>query len=220
MWYKAGMPSTRTYRREVINWYLGHGRDFPWRRTSDPYAILVAEVLLQRTTSTHVEAIYAEFLRRWPNPKGLARARVSSIAAVTRPLGLRQRAANLKGLGRQLVELGEVPLDPGALEMLHGVGPYTAHMIPVLAQDQPLPVVDWVIARVLRRYFGLSDGRRPNADSDLWSLAKSLSASGQARALWLGTLDLAAIICRRVPLCHECPLRATCSHACHPVRLE
>jgi len=77
--------------------------------------------------------------------------------------------------------------------------------------DRNLPVVDWVIARVLRRYFGLPNGRRPNADPELWALAASLAGRGRARDLWLGTLDFAAAVCKPRPLCPECPLRAECA---------
>ena len=98
-----------------------------------------------------------------------------------------------------------------APEKLPGVGPYAAHAVPVFALDRDLPVVDWVIARVLRRYFGLTSERRPNADRDLWALAGDLAQPGQARELWLGTLDLAAAVCRPRPRCQLCPLRCGCA---------
>ena len=93
---------------------------------------------------------------------------------------------------------------------LPGVGPYTAHAVPILARNRNLPLVDWVIARVLRRYFGIAGKRRPNADRDLWALAETVVESGRAREVWLGTLDLAAAVCKGKPLCGECPLSGTC----------
>ena len=93
---------------------------------------------------------------------------------------------------------------------LPGVGPYTAHAVPILARNRNLPLVDWVIARVLRRYFGIAGTQRPNADRDLWVLAERVVKSGRAREVWLGTLDLAAAVCKAEPMCGECPLRTTC----------
>jgi A/G-specific adenine glycosylase len=174
--------------------------------------VLVGEILLQRTRGEHVEAVYEAFVHRWPDPQALSRARTSSIASVIRPLGLVKRAATLKELGAALATLGDVPTDPESLLRLPGVGPYAAHAVPVFTAGANLPVVDWVIARVLRRYFGLREGRRPNADPELWGLATDLADSGRARELWLGTLDFAAAVCKPRPLCPTCPLRSSCSY--------
>lgn len=209
--YGEGMPDRAFYRRAVLRWYREHPRAFPWRAKGDPYAVLVGEVLLQRTRGEHVLPVYDAFMRRWPTPESLGRARVASIAQVIRPLGLPKRAAMLRDLGRALAERG-VPLDPGELVRLPGVGPYAAHAVPVFAAGRTLPVVDWVIARVLRRYFGLPSGRRPNADQELWDLARRLVEPGKARDLWLGTLDFAAAVCRPRPLCPACPLNASCAY--------
>jgi A/G-specific adenine glycosylase len=201
------------YRRTILRWFRKHGRDFPWRHRSDPYSVLISEVLLQRTRGEHAVRVYRELLRRWPRPRDLARARHATIARVIRPLGLAKRADILKRLGKALDgKGGEIPHDPEQLIKLPGVGPYAAHSVPVFSFNRNLPVVDWVIARVLRRYFGLSGNRRPNADPDLWELATRLASKGNARALWLGTLDLGAAICKTRPRCPECPLRASCSY--------
>jgi A/G-specific adenine glycosylase len=175
--------------------------------------VLVGEVLLQRTRGENVAAVYLEVMRRWPTPDRLARARIGIISSVIRPLGLRKRAQTLKLLGAAIVKMGGVPVRPDELDALPGVGPYAAHAVPVFALGQDLPVVDWVIARVLRRYFGLPVEKRPNSDRELWVLATSLANRGQARELWLGVLDLAAAVCRPRPRCQECPLVDACTHA-------
>ena len=156
--------------------------------------------------------VFEEFVRRWPTPEDLARARLPSIGAVIRPLGLAKRAPILKDLGRALAERGSVPTEPKELSRLPGVGPYAAHAVPVFTKGRNLPVVDWVIARVLRRYFGLGSDRRPNADRELWDLAAELAGRGKARELWLGTLDFAAAVCKPRPLCPTCPLGSTCAY--------
>ncbi len=160
----------------------------------------------------NVEPVFREFLQRWPTPEKLARARTTTVERVIRPLGLRKRASTLTALGGALVELGGVPSDPAELAALPGIGPYGAHAIPVFALGVDLPVVDWVIARVLRRYFGLPGERRPNSDTELWALAAELADLGEARSLWLGVLDFAAEICRPTPGCGSCPIVADCAY--------
>jgi len=123
---------------------------------------------------------------------------------------LAKRGPSICKLGRQLAKLDSVPTEPAELDALSGVGPYAAHAVAVFAYGRDLPLVDWVIARVLRRYFGLPSDKRPNADAELWDLAGRLAAKGRARDLWFGTLDLAAEVCRPTPKCSECPLTSRC----------
>jgi A/G-specific adenine glycosylase len=201
------------FRAAMFDGADGLNRPFPWRSRSDPYEVLIGEVLLQRTRGEHASAVYRSFLTRWPTPSYLARARVPTIEKVIRPLGLLKRASILKRLGQALVAAGGVPLDLSQLERMPGVGPYAAHSVAIFAMGRDLPLVDWVIARVLRRYFGLSASKRPNHDRDLWELAGHLAAPGNARRLWLGTLDFAAAVCKPRPLCESCPLSQSCSRA-------
>ena len=205
------MAQLARFRREVIAYGGDHGRAFPWRDTNDPYRVLVAELLLQRTRGEHVVPVYREMLRRWPTVERLARARVSTIERVIAPLGLIKRASMIKQVAQEIASRGGVPLDPNTLAALPGIGPYGAHAIPVFADGQDLPLVDWVIARVLRRYFGLPGERRPNADPDLWDVAADLASRGNARSLWLGVLDLGAAVCAKRPRCSVCPLEESCA---------
>lgn len=210
---QSSKAQERAYRRAILSWSTTVERSFPWRDTSEPYAVLVGEVLLQRTKAESVAPVYDEVIRRWPTPGSLASARLTSIERAIRPLGLAKRAAVLKNLGVELSRLQEVPVDPTSLMRLPGVGPYVAHAVPIFALGRDLPLADWVIARVLRRYFGLAESCPPNADTRLWGLAGNLAAKGRARQLWLGTLDFAAMVCRVRPRCQECPLSATCRFA-------
>jgi A/G-specific adenine glycosylase len=200
------------FRRAILRNFRASPRQFPWRDTTNPYEVLVGEVLLQRTRGENAVGVYRAFLGRWPDAETLSQATQSEVAAVIRPLGLTKRADLIVRLGRALVAADGVPLDPAALARLPGVGPYAAHSVPVFAAGQTLPVVDWVIARVLRRYFGLPSILRPNADHDLWSHAAEIARPGRARDLWLGTLDFAATICTPKPKCYRCPLNDSCSY--------
>ncbi len=208
---RTAVPDGGVFRRAVLRWHALHPRSFAWRESRDPYTLLVGEILLQRTRGENVEPVFRSFIERWPTPQALAHARTSSIASIIRSLGLAKRAPILKSLGLALQERGSVPVTPSDLVELPGVGPYAAHAIPVFACDEDLPVVDWVIARVLRRYFGIPSERRPNVDKELWALAADLASRGKARELWLGTLDLAAAVCKPRPLCEACPLALTCA---------
>lgn len=209
----ADAPEERVFRSAILRWSSRSSRSFPWRDTADPFHVLVGEVLLQRTRGEHVAEVYCRFVERWPTPEALGRASVRSIASMIRPLGLAKRAQTIKRLGQELSNLGSVPLDPSELDELPGVGPYASHAVPIFVAGHSLPLVDWVIARVLRRYFGLPTDRRPNADSTLWGLAGRLASPGRARDLWLGVLDFAAATCQPRPRCPECPLATSCAYA-------
>jgi A/G-specific adenine glycosylase len=139
------------YRAAVLKWGRLNRRRFRWRETKDPYEVLVGEVLLQRTRGVQVAPVFERFIDRWPSATELAQARRTSIASVIRPLGLAKRAPVLKALSQALAAEQNVPLDPAKLAHFPGVGPYTSRAVPVFAAGRNLPLVDWVIARVLRR---------------------------------------------------------------------
>lgn len=212
---RSELPSSEDFRRDLLVWGRDHRRAFPWRESNDPFRVMVGELLLQRTRGENVAAVYEELLRRWPTPAKLSRARRATIARVVQPLGLAKRADLIVRFAKVLQAQfdGRIPHDPEVAERLPGVGPYSSRAVQVFARGRNLPLADWVIARVLRRYFGLPSGKRPNADKELWTLAASLADAGRARDLWLVVLDLGAQICKPRPKCGECPLRSTCSFA-------
>jgi A/G-specific adenine glycosylase len=187
-------------------------RDFPWREARDPFRILVAEVLLQRSRGRTVALVYEEFFHRWPGPESLARARVASIRNVIRPLGLTRRAETLKALAGAVVERGGVPGPLDALIELPGVGPYAANATLAVAFGQRAGVVDGVTGRVYRRYFGLNEDRPPSTDRALWEVVESTTPTRGVREWNWAVLDLAASICMPArPRCTACPLAATCA---------
>ena len=206
-------PAIAKFRRAVLKHHRSSDRDFPWRSETDPFRVLIAEVMLQRTRGEHVQPVYLRFLKRWPTPTALSRAAVVDVANVLAPLGLPARASVMIRLARAVVEHGGVPLEPAELANLPGIGRYGAHAVPVFAANCDLPLVDFVIARVLRRYFGLPEGGRPSYDEALWRLAADVAHRGRAREVWLGALDLGAQICKPKPRCKRCPLRGDCSFA-------
>jgi A/G-specific adenine glycosylase len=207
------LEDVHTFRRVISRWHRGNERRLPWRDVRDPYRILVGEVLLQRTRGENAAQTYLEFTGRWPDEASLAKASVAQIAAVIEPLGFRKRAAYLAAIGADVAAQGGTSTDPVRLAQLPGVGRYVANAVPIFAAGRRLPLVDWVIARVLRRYFGLAGDRRPNADDALWNLAEAIASRGSARATWWAVLDFAALVCRPKPACSRCPLASSCAFA-------
>jgi A/G-specific adenine glycosylase len=198
----------------VLAWFDSTGRDFPWRNSRDPYSVLIAELLLQRTRADLIGPLYREFLDAFPNAAALAAADQQEIDALLRPLGLAKRTSRFVALGLALVErhAGRVPRSRKALLALPGVGPYTANAVLTLAFGRRVPLLDPNIIRLLHRALGLrSERRRPRSDAQLWERVAELLPSRRSREFSLGLLDLGAVICRaRRPRCSECPLRSRC----------
>jgi A/G-specific adenine glycosylase len=205
---------TRRFRADLLRWGRANYRPFPWRETSDPFKVLVAEVLLQRSRGITVAKVYGRLFARWPDAEHLARARVSSIEAVIRPLGLVRRAGTLRELARAVVERGEVPDSLHELMALPGVGRYAAGATLAVAFGRRTPVVDGVTARVYRRYFGMQTELPAADDADLWSLVADVTPKRNVREWNWAVLDLAATVCLpKIPRCGWCPLQASCAAA-------
>src|SRR5688500_1317643 len=143
------------FRRRLLRWFRRHGRDLPWRRTRDPYHIVVSEFMLQQTQVSRVEAYYHRFLERYPSIESLASAPAATVRESWEGLGYYRRAANLHRLAQAVVgeHGGVVPADPAALLRLPGVGRYTAGAVACFAYELATPAVDTNVARVIRRAF-------------------------------------------------------------------
>lgn len=189
-----------------------HRRSFPWRENPEPFRTLVAEILLQRSRGTTVATVYEALFSRWPDADALARARVTSIESVIRPLGLTKRAATLRALAQEVTRLGSVPGTLDGLLALPGVGRYAASATLSVAFGTRAAVVDGVTARVYRRYFGLEGDEPATNDDKLWALVEEVTPHEHIREWNWAVLDLAATICLpKVPRCSQCPLQADCT---------
>jgi A/G-specific adenine glycosylase len=202
------------FRRRLLRWFRRHGRDLPWRRTRDPYHIVVSEFMLQQTQVSRVEAYYHRFLERYPSIDALAAAPVATVRESWEGLGYYRRAANLHRLARAVVDQhgGVVPDDPEALLRLPGVGRYTAGAIACFAYERATPAVDTNVARVIRRAFHprLGGGAMPRR---IWETA-ALIVPQHGRRAWQfnqAIMELGALVCTaRVARCEQCPVRAAC----------
>ena len=148
-------PELRAFRQRLMRWFRRKGRDLPWRRTRDPYQVLVSEFMLQQTQVSRVTEYYPRFLARYPTIHALAQATPEGVHAVWQGLGYYRRAANLHRLARMVVAEhdGMLPEDPVELRRLPGVGRYTAGAIATFAFEQAHPAVDTNVGRVIRRAF-------------------------------------------------------------------
>ena len=211
-------PTPLAFAEVIVEWYRLHGdKDLPWRTTSDPWAALVAALLLRKTTVRQVVRVYGEFLRRWPSPRELAGAAVEEVEEVLRPLGMeRVRARLFKRLAEELLSKygGEVPLSLDKLRELPGVGDYAAREVLVAVAGAAEPLLDRNAARVLERVFGVKSRRqRPHTDPELWEFAKRLVPPESPREYNFGLLDFARKICTaRNPRCGTCPLASCCRY--------
>jgi A/G-specific adenine glycosylase len=208
------MPDPRTrgrFRRTLLTWYERHARAFPWRLNNNPFAILLSEVLLQRTQAQQVAANFDRILRAFPRPVALARASDAKISAALKPLGLAKRATTLKQMGLALMERsdGETPTEFDDLITLPGVGRYIASATACFAGGHRLAVVDANVIRMLERFFGaVSDRARPREDRAMWDLAAALLPRTRVADYNRALIDFASLVCRpRAPRCAECPLR-------------
>jgi A/G-specific adenine glycosylase len=208
-------PSRRRFfSGQLLSWGADNQRRFPWREERDPFRVLVAEVLLQRSRSRTVVPVYEELFELWPTPADLARAPVRQIEAVIRPLGLLRRAARLKLLAARIDELGSVPSSATELEALPGVGRYAAGVALATMRDRATAPVDSVSARVYRRYFGSEARVEPSEDVGLWELVARVVPAHRARDVNWAVLDIAATVCLpRNPRCATCPLEPRCRWA-------
>ncbi len=143
------------FTRKLLAWWARAARDLPWRRTRDPYRVLVSEFMLQQTQVSRVAEYYPRFLERFPDLETLARARPRAVREAWDGLGYYARASNLHALARVVSKDhdGKLPDAPEELVKLPGVGPYTAGAVATFAYEKPVPAVDTNVNRVLRRVF-------------------------------------------------------------------
>lgn len=198
--------------RALLAWYRRRARDLPWRRTRDPYAIWLSEVMLQQTTVETVTPRYRRFLARFPTVEVLAAAHERDVLAEWSGLGYYARAKNLHRSARRLVLAGGFPRTVEGLRALPGVGAYTAAAVASIAFGVPEPVVDGNVVRVLCRLHGLR--LDPKASATLRrvrELARPLVSGDEPGDRNQALMELGALVCTpRAPRCGGCPFRARC----------
>ena len=199
------MPTIRSLRSKLTRWYDRAHRNLPWRRTRDPYAIWISEVMLQQTRVVAVIPYYQRFLERFPDAAALAQVPESELLTLWSGLGYYSRARNLQKAARQIVESGAFPNDYTSILDLAGVGTYTAAAIASISFGLPHAVVDGNVRRVLARW--TNDGH-----AETQQIADRLLDRRDPARWNQAVMELGATICLpRDPLCGECPVAAYCA---------
>ncbi|WP_373543366.1 A/G-specific adenine glycosylase [Chamaesiphon sp.] len=201
------------FRQQLSAWGSANRRDFPWRKTTDSYHLLVAESLLQKTDAQTVAPIYELFLEHYPTIKDLAAANLDNIAQLLKPLGLFFRAERLQQCAQIIIRQyeGKVPQTQKHLLGLPGIGDYTARAIGSQAFNQPLAVLDANVARILERFFGLQGERVKSRCKILWGAADLIAPKTKVGTWNLALLDFGALTCKaQNPDCENCPLSSKC----------
>ncbi len=206
----ANWPRMRAF---LATWYTVAKRDLPWRRTNDPYAITVSELMLQQTQVVTVIPYYERWLKTFPTWSALAKAPEEKVIKAWEGLGYYRRARNLQALAKAVMESGgTLPQNEEGLRALPGIGPYTAAAVGSIAFGLPLAVLDGNVMRVLTRLLALSDDiSRPQTREKLQGFATAFLDEGNASTHNQAVMELGATICLpRKPMCLICPLKDDC----------
>ncbi len=210
-------PAPEDVQARLLAWFAAHGRDLPWRRTRDPYEILVAEMMLQQTGVERVLPKWQAWLDTFPTLEALAAAPRGEVIRLWSGLGYNSRAVRLQEIARQAVERygGRLPDTAEALRELKGIGPYTAGAVLCFAYERDVAFIDTNVRRVLTRVFVGAEGTyTPLTESAASELAERVLPRGQSWAWHQALMDLGATVCvDGKPACLVCPLQEPCRAA-------
>ena len=202
------------YRKKLKKWGKGHYRDFPWRRTPDPYKIMLAEIMLHRTQAMQVVKIYERFIREYPDIKTLAKANKSELHKALFTLGLKWRIDLIKDMAEILVNKYEskIPKDKSELLSLPGISDYIACSVRCFAWNIAEPLLDTNTVRVIGRIYNLEIKDSSRRNSKFKELVAELVDPMEPRAYNFALLDLADQLCtkKEEPKCNECPIDNLC----------
>jgi A/G-specific adenine glycosylase len=204
----------RRFRQRLLTWYGRHGRDLPWRKTDDPYHILVSEIMLQQTQVDRVLPKYAEWLDKYPSMEVLAEAPEKDVTKAWYPLGYNIRPRRLQSIARESVAKygGRLPSDEATLLSFKGIGAYTAGAIRSFAFRERAAILDTNVARVLFRVFVAKGDPKSHAmKQHLWKISETVMPHRQVFDFNQALMDFGAMICvARNPKCLICPMAKSC----------
>ena len=216
----------KDFAQALVNWFCAHGKDYPWRRTTDPWAILVSEIMLQQTTIPTVLGRYEAWMQQFPSPQALAAADEQTALRSWEGLGYYRRVRALQAAATAITEqhAGVFPTDEAAIRALPGIGDYTVGAILSFAYNRPAPLVDANVSRVFARVFNdATPIDSPAGRKKHWALAAKLVHPSNPRAYNSALMELGQTICTTgEPTCLLCPVRDFCTAknpAALPVKL-
>jgi len=204
------------FQKTLIDWFKKHGRDLPWRKTRNPYHILVSELMLQQTQVIRVEKeFYSQFLKKFPSFQALAKAEEEEVIESWEGLGYYNRARNLHKIAKIIVSEydGRIPADYKKILELPGIGQYTAGAILSFAFELDFPIVDTNVDRIIKRVFLHNHKITSPAKLEkiIWDISEQLLIKNNAWTFNQAILDFGALICIAIkPRCNKCPMRPIC----------
>ncbi len=205
----------RIFRIKIVRWFKHNARKYPWRETKDPFRVLIAEIMLQRTKADQVKNVYECLFYEYPDLQSLSVADSKKIEKILYPLGLKWRVPAFGLVARDIREKykSKVPDERDELKKLPGVGDYVAGAVLSIAYGKKEWIVDSNIVRLFRRYFGIETSKEGRRDKHVIKIAKMYSNCKNPRQTNLAILDFSALICKPVrPLCQDCILLKYCKH--------
>lgn len=210
------MTKEKFFTKKLCLYHQTYYRKLPWRKTKNPFHILVSEIMLQKTDVQKVLKIFPKFIAKYSSPRTLSNAAVNLLIKDLFLLGIHDRAKRLKETAKILMDRfnGHVPKEKDKLLTLKGVGDYIANAVLCFAFNKDVSIVDANVIRVFERFFSLKSNRaRPRTDREIWQFAKKLVPKGNAKKYNRSLLDFAAVICTaRKPSCLRCPLSKRCDY--------
>lgn len=203
------------FRKKILRWFGRYQRNYPWRHTGDPFRIMIAEMMLQRTKADQVKNVYETLFDKYPDVNSIADANNESLEKILYPLGLRSRISNFCLVAREVREKynNKIPETREQLLDLPGVGDYVAGAVLSIGYGKKEWIVDSNVVRVFKRYFGINTSKEGRRDKHVIKMAKIYVNCKNPRNANLAILDFSALICTpRNPLCEKCPLRNFCNY--------
>ncbi len=207
----------KEFVKNLLAWHAENRRTFGWRKTNNPFHILIAEIMLQKTDVKKVSEIYDKFIEKYPTPQTIASAELAELRKELALLGIHKRAERLKKASEKIVYEygGEVPSEKEELLKLPGVGEYIANAVLCFAFGKDVPIVDTNVIRLLERIFGIKSSKaRPRTDRQIWEFAAHFVPKGKCREYNQALLDFGASVCTsKNPQSDICPEKTICCFA-------
>ena len=196
----------------VKKWFKQHKRDLPFRGNPSPYRVWISEVMLQQTQVAVVIPYYEKWMERFPTIESLALTSEEEVVKQWEGLGYYSRARNLRKGAQQVVDQfgGKLPSNRKDLESIYGIGPYTAGAILSFAFKQKGVAIDGNVIRILVRYFAIEEEVKPKVVNHFHQILEETLECDEPHEVMEGLIELGALVCKKVPVCHECPLRKKC----------
>ena len=209
------LQEIRYFRKNLVRWFKKNKRSYPWRATKQPFKLLIAEMMLQRTKADQVQIVYHDFFSHFKTPDDVAGANIGTLNRVLYPLGLRSRIKKFKECSKSLLNNfnGKVPVSRYEISKLPGVGDYVAGIVLSVAFNKKEWIVDSNVVRVFKRYFGILTSKEGRRDKHVIDIAKIYANCKEPRNANFALLDFAALICTpRSPEHERCPLSKNCQY--------